>query len=101
MTTESMVIRLKVAPGAWPAHDGGEMRESAVDVEPCVAVIGAGLIGRSWAIVFAGGGCDVALYDSSAGVAESARALVAEGLFALAEHGLIADAKAAHARVRV
>jgi L-gulonate 3-dehydrogenase len=72
-----------------------------VDVTRRVAVIGAGLIGRSWAIVFAGGGCDVALYDSSAGAADTARALVAEGLFALAEHGLIADAKAAHARVRV
>jgi 3-hydroxyacyl-CoA dehydrogenase len=72
-----------------------------VDVKPCVAVVGAGLIGRSWAIIFAGGGCDVALYDSSAGVAESARALVMEGLADLAEHGLVVDAKAAHARVRV
>ena len=71
-----------------------------MDVKPCVAVVGAGLIGRSWAIIFAGGGCDVALYDSSAGVAESARALVMEGLADLAEHGLVADA-AAHARVRV
>ena len=72
-----------------------------MDVKPCVAVVGAGLIGRSWAIIFAGGGCDVALYHSSAGVAESARALVMEGLADLAEHGLVADAKAAHARVRV
>ena len=72
-----------------------------MDVKPRVAVVGAGLIGRSWAIIFAGGGCDVALYDSSAGVAESARALVMEGLADLAEHGLVADAKAAHARVRV
>ena len=72
-----------------------------MDVKPCVAVVGAGLIGRSWAIVFAGGGCDVALYDSSAGVAESARAWVMEGLADLAEHGLVADAKAADARVRV
>jgi 3-hydroxyacyl-CoA dehydrogenase len=72
-----------------------------VDVTERVAVIGAGLIGRSWAIVFAGGGCDVALYDSSAGATEKAHALVADGLVELAEHGLIADAKAAHARVRV
>jgi L-gulonate 3-dehydrogenase len=72
-----------------------------VDVTRRVAVIGAGLIGRSWAIVFAGGGCDVALYDASAGVATEACALVAEGLARLAEQGLTADAKAAHARVRV
>jgi 3-hydroxyacyl-CoA dehydrogenase len=72
-----------------------------VDVTQRVAVIGAGLIGRSWAIVFAGGGCEVALYDASAGAAAEARALVAEGLRALAEHGLVTDAKAAHGRVRV
>jgi 3-hydroxyacyl-CoA dehydrogenase len=72
-----------------------------VDVKPCVAVIGAGLIGRSWAIVFAGGGCDVALYDSGAGVAESARELVAEGLGELAEQELISDPEGAHGRVRV
>jgi L-gulonate 3-dehydrogenase len=72
-----------------------------VDVKPHVAVIGAGLIGRSWAIVFAGGGCDVALCDSSAGVAESARALVADGLRDLAEQELISDPKGAHGRVRV
>ena len=72
-----------------------------MDVKPCTAVIGAGLIGRSWAIVFAGGGCDVALYDSNAGVAERARGLVMEGLADLAKHGLVADAETAHARVRV
>ena len=72
-----------------------------MDVMPRVAIIGAGLIGRSWAIVFAGGGCDVVLYDSSAGVAEDGRALVVDGLVGLAEHRLISNAEAAHARVRV
>jgi L-gulonate 3-dehydrogenase len=71
-----------------------------VDVMPRVAIIGAGLIGRSWAIVFAGAGCDVALYDSSAGVAESAHSLVVEGLSELAEHGLISEPERAHTRVR-
>jgi L-gulonate 3-dehydrogenase len=71
-----------------------------VDVKERVAIIGSGLIGRSWAIVFAGGGCDVMLYDSVAGVAGEARALVAEGLADLAAHGLVADASAAVARVR-
>ena len=66
-----------------------------------VAVVGAGLIGRSWAIVFAGGGCDVALYDSDARVAARAHALVAEGLAELAAHGLVEDATAAAGRVRV
>jgi 3-hydroxyacyl-CoA dehydrogenase len=71
-----------------------------VDVKERVAIVGSGLIGRSWAIVFAGGGCDVALYDAVAGVAGEARALVAEGLAELATHGLVADATAAMARVR-
>jgi L-gulonate 3-dehydrogenase len=71
-----------------------------VDVKERVAIVGSGLIGRSWAIVFAGGGCDVALYDSMPGVAGEARALVAEGLAELAAHGLVADANAAVARVR-
>jgi L-gulonate 3-dehydrogenase len=71
-----------------------------VDVRERVAIVGSGLIGRAWAIVFAGGGCDVALYDAGAGVADKARTLVAEGLDELAAHGLVADAKAAAARVR-
>jgi 3-hydroxyacyl-CoA dehydrogenase len=66
-----------------------------------VAIVGSGLIGRAWAIVFAGGGCDVALYDAVAGAADKARTLVAEGLDELAAYGLVADAKTAAARVRV
>jgi 3-hydroxyacyl-CoA dehydrogenase len=47
-----------------------------VDVKNRVAIIGAGLIGRSWAIVFAGGAFDVALYDVGLDIAEKARGLV-------------------------
>jgi len=72
-----------------------------VDVRQRVAVIGAGLIGRSWAMVFAGGGCDVALYDASADAAAQAHVLVGEGLSTLAEHALVTDAKAAQGRVRI
>ena len=71
-----------------------------MDVKERVAIVGSGLIGRAWAVVFAGGGCDVALYDSGAGVADKARSLVAEGLDELAAHGLVKDAKAAALRVR-
>ena len=59
-----------------------------------VAIVGAGLIGRSWAIVFAGAGFDVALYDAAAGVADEACALVAEGLDELSAHGLVENAAA-------
>jgi L-gulonate 3-dehydrogenase len=67
---------------------------------PHVAIIGSGLIGRSWGIVFARGGFDVALYDAGAGVADTARDLVAEGLSELAAQGLVSDAAAAAKRVR-
>jgi L-gulonate 3-dehydrogenase len=67
---------------------------------PRVAIIGSGLIGRSWGIVFARGGFDVALYDAGAGVADAARGLVAEGLRELAAQGLVDDAAAAARRVR-
>jgi 3-hydroxyacyl-CoA dehydrogenase len=71
-----------------------------VALDERIAIIGSGLIGRAWAIVFAGGGCEVALYDSVAGVADKARGLVGEGLDELAAHGLVKDAKTATARVR-
>ncbi len=63
------------------------------------AIIGAGLIGRSWAMVFARGGWSVSLYDVVDGAAEAAVAECAHGLSTLAEHGLCDDADAAHARL--
>jgi 3-hydroxyacyl-CoA dehydrogenase len=66
-----------------------------------IAIIGSGLIGRAWAVVFAGAGCSVALCDSVTGVAAQARDLVHEGLRELAAHGLVADAEGSIARVRV
>jgi L-gulonate 3-dehydrogenase len=66
-----------------------------------VAVIGAGLIGRAWAMVFARAAWEVALYDAVAGVADAGLEAVGEGLRALAEHGLANDPAGAAARVRV
>jgi L-gulonate 3-dehydrogenase len=71
-----------------------------VDVNNRVAVVGAGLIGRSWAIVFAAGGFEVALHDISHDVVDAARVLIGQGLRDLAEHGLLDDPQAAAARVR-
>ena len=72
-----------------------------MDVNNRIAVIGAGLIGRSWAIVFAGGGFEVALYDLGRDIAEKAHGLVERGLGDLAEQGLLDDPQAAAARVRL
>jgi 3-hydroxyacyl-CoA dehydrogenase len=67
---------------------------------PRAAMIGAGLIGRSWAMVFARAGWDVAIYDAAPGAADEALGLIAAGLHEQAEYGLARDPKAAAARVR-
>lgn len=67
---------------------------------PIVAIIGAGLIGRSWAIVFARAGWQVRLTDTSAEALNAASGLVAAGLDDLATYGLVADPAAATTRVQ-
>jgi L-gulonate 3-dehydrogenase len=66
---------------------------------PTVAVIGTGLIGRSWAIVFARAGWDVRITDPSAEQLAAAPGLIREGLEELAAHGLANDPEAAAQRV--
>ena len=67
-----------------------------------VAIVGAGLIGRAWAIVFARSRFEVALWDPAPGACEAARDFVAERLPELHGLGLIADApEAVAARVRI
>lgn len=66
---------------------------------PTAAMIGVGLIGRAWANVFARAGWDVRLYDADMATRDGAAALVAESLDDLARHGLVADPKAAAARL--
>ena len=65
-----------------------------------VAIVGAGLIGRAWAMIFARAGWDVRLFDPAAGVAEAAIPLCAEGLRTLAANDLCADPEGAAARIR-
>jgi L-gulonate 3-dehydrogenase len=68
---------------------------------PTVALIGAGLIGRSWANVFTRAGWDAVLWDPAEEVRKTAVELVGRSLHDLAAHGLVADAAAATKRVRV
>jgi 3-hydroxyacyl-CoA dehydrogenase len=65
-----------------------------------VGIIGAGLIGRAWAMVFARGGWDVAIYDNAPGASEAALGLIRGGLADLATYGLADDPGAAADRVR-
>jgi L-gulonate 3-dehydrogenase len=57
-----------------------------------VAVIGAGLIGRAWSIVFARGGFDVALWDPFPQQTQAALGFIADRLPELKESGLLRDA---------
>jgi L-gulonate 3-dehydrogenase len=66
---------------------------------PTVAIVGTGLIGRSWAIVFARAGWDVRMTDPSAEQLAAAPGLIRQGLDQLAAHGLADDPEAAAQRV--
>jgi L-gulonate 3-dehydrogenase len=66
---------------------------------PSVAVIGAGLIGRSWAMVFAQAGWDVRMTDPDAGTLGRAPELIRAGLEELARHGLVSDPVYVSARI--
>jgi 3-hydroxyacyl-CoA dehydrogenase len=63
------------------------------------AVIGTGLIGRSWAIVFARGGAEVALWDQDASQVEGALAFIGATLPKLEAAGLITDAQGPGSRL--
>ena len=56
-----------------------------------VAIIGSGLIGRAWAMVFARAGRSVKVYDAAPGAAQKALGLIEEGLRELHEFGLIGE----------
>jgi 3-hydroxyacyl-CoA dehydrogenase len=56
---------------------------------PKVALVGCGLVGTSWSIVFARAGYDVALFDPVEGAASRSRRTVAEALPDLEARGLL------------
>src|SRR5262249_59519507 len=64
-------------------------------------IVGAGLIGRSWANIFARAGWDVLVWDPSAEQRAAAQEQIARSLHDLARHGLVKDPGAAAARITV
>jgi L-gulonate 3-dehydrogenase len=66
---------------------------------PAIAIVGTGLIGRSWAIVFAKAGWDVRIADPSAEQLAAAPRLIRQGLDELAAHGLAQNPEVAARRV--
>ena len=59
-----------------------------------IAIVGAGLIGRAWAIVFARAGCSVAIHDALPEALAGCEKLLHENISDLAQHGLIKEAPA-------
>lgn len=57
-----------------------------------IGIIGAGLIGRAWAMVFARAGCPVAIHDADPDATIEAVAAMRQGLGALKAEGLIDEA---------
>ncbi len=69
-------------------------------MQPAIAaIIGAGLIGRAWAMVFARAGWRVRLFDSVPAQLDVARAQIAVSLAEQQAAGLVDDAASAGARV--
>ena len=68
-------------------------------MERTVAVIGAGLIGRAWSMVFARAGWRVRVYDRDAEQLRAARAFIAASLDEQAKFGLVGDPDAARTRI--
>ena len=65
-----------------------------------IAVIGAGLIGRSWAMVFARAGHPVSLHDVHGAALDNAERLLDQNLADLEANGLIASAAEVRPRIQ-
>lgn len=72
----------------------------SVETSGKIAVVGTGLVGSGWAIVFARAGFEVSLFDSAPGAAERAYGLIGERLQDLHEASLVNDPEAIHARIK-
>jgi L-gulonate 3-dehydrogenase len=66
-----------------------------------VAVVGAGLVGSGWAIVFARAGLDVKMFDSAPGAAQRALQRIGDRVDDLHDAGLVDDPKRILARITV
>jgi L-gulonate 3-dehydrogenase len=65
-----------------------------------IAIVGVGLVGRGWSIVFARAGFEVALFDSDPAAVAGAPRLIRQSLDKLVTHGLIENADAAANRIQ-
>lgn len=74
-------------------HDQGKPRR--------IAIIGCGLIGQAWAVVFVRAGYEVALFDQDIAVARAAPAAITERLADLEKAGLLSPSQMETVQTRV
>lgn len=77
------------------------VQSTAQPVAHTAAIIGTGLIGQGWAIVFARQGWQVRLHDVNATMLAEARAVILQQLHELQAQGLLTDADAIIDRVHI
>ncbi len=68
---------------------------------PSVSIIGTGLIGQAWAVVFARAGCPTTLWDGNTQAAQQAVTLIRKQMETLARYRLVDDVEAAMANIQV
>lgn len=66
-----------------------------------IAILGAGLVGSAWAIVFARAGYSVSLFDCDAAQSKQALSRVSDNMGELVGFGLLDDAEAALAHISI
>ncbi len=75
--------------------------EAAVVRRERVAIIGAGIVGRAWAISFARGGCETRLYDIAPDAVAEALGVIEQNLIELERLDLLDGASAGEVRSRI
>ena len=66
-----------------------------------VSVVGSGLIGQAWAIVFARGGCDVQMWDGHPDALHEGLSMVRQQIGALQSRGLLIDGDQVTRRIKI
>lgn len=72
-----------------------------MDQDERIAIVGAGLVGSGWSIVFARAGLPVRVFDASEPTREAFMATTEDSLAAMHRHGLIEDPQVIAARITV